>query len=377
MANVCFWAAGTCNWPSPQQDQQSALDDLWHAAVNGRGTYFLALNPRTLANALQSALSNIAGRNASAAAAATSSPNITPKDNFAFSTTYQTNTWSGVVKAQRLDATTGAVLTDSQGKPIILWEAEKQLLTQVSASGDSRNLVMLDTTSPTKLKPFQFASMTPAEQAFFMNKCASMAQCALLSLPQKAVVNAGTALIGFLQTVLGDIVDATPAYIRVPLFHYTDTGYLGTGGFQEANKDRPGALYVAANDGFLHSFDNTVDANGNPVTTAGTENWAYMPKFVMPGVYQLADTAYANAHRFMLDGSPEIGDVFDATAGIWKTIVVGGANGGARGFYALDITDPKNPKGLAWVSSMCSMRSPDRCWTRSAPERATPSRRRA
>jgi len=123
--------------------------------------------------------------------------------------------------------------------------------------------------------------------------------------------------------VLGDIVDATPAYIRVPLFHYTDTGYSS---FQSANNNRPGALYVAANDGFLHSFDNTVDANGNPVATAGTENWAYMPKFVMPGVYQLADTAYANAHRFMLDGSPEIGDVFDATAGIWKTIVVGGAN---------------------------------------------------
>src|SRR5882762_6290018 len=368
VANVCFWAAGVCNWPSPQQDKQSALDDLWHAAVNGRGTYFLALNPKTLSNALQNALSNIAGRNASAAAAATSSPNITPKDNFAFSTTYQTNTWSGVVKAQRLDATTGAVLTDSQGKPIVLWEADKQLLTQVSASGDSRNLLMLDTTSPTKLKPFQFASMTLAEQAFFMNKCASMAQCSLLSLPQKALVNAGTALVGFLrgqtgneavlfrdrvetdpvtsatlQTVLGDIVDATPAYIRVPLFHYTDTGYSS---FQSANNNRPGALYVAANDGFLHSFDNTVDANGNPVATAGTENWAYMPKFVMPGVYQLADTAYANAHRFMLDGSPEIGDVFDATAGIWKTIVVGGANGGARGFYALDITDPKNPKGL-------------------------------
>jgi len=67
---------------------------------------------------------------------------------------------------------------------------------------------------------------------------------------------------------------------------------------------------------------------------------------VMPGIYQIADTNYANAHRFMLDGSPEVGDVFDATASVWKTIVVGGANGGARGFYALDITDPKNPNGL-------------------------------
>jgi len=86
-----------------------------------------------------------------------------------------------------------------------------------------------------------------------------------------------------------------------------------------------------------------------------------MPKFVMPGIYQIADTGYANAHRFMLDGSPEIGDVFDVTAGIWKTIIVGGANGGARGFYALDITDPRNPKGL-W--EFCS---DSRCARRQAP----------
>ena len=368
VANVCIWAAGVCNWPAPQQDQQTALDDLWHAAINGRGSFFQATNPRTLATSLQNALSNIAGRTASAAAAATSSPNITPKDNFAFSTTYQTNTWSGIVKAQRLDATTGAVLTNAQGKPIVLWEADVQLLTQVSASADSRNILMLDTTSPTKLKAFQFVGMTPAEQAFFMNKCASMTQCGLLSLPQKTVVNAGTALVGFLrgqtgneavlfrdrvetdpvtnatlQTVLGDIVDATPAYIRVPEFQYTDVGYHA---FHDANLGRSGALYVAANDGYLHGFDNSTDANGNTLSTAGTENFAYMPKFVMPGIYQIADTGYANAHRFMLDGSPEIGDVFDVTAGIWKTIVVGGANAGGRGFYALDITDPKNPKGL-------------------------------
>ena len=368
VSGACFWATGVCNWPAPQANQQTALDDLWHAAVNGRGSFFQAKNPRSLATALQNALSNIAGRTASAAAAATSSPNITPKDNFAFSTTYQTNTWSGIVTAQRLDATTGAVMVDAQGKPIILWQADKQLLTQVSPSSDSRNIWMLDTTQATKLKPFRFASMTLAEQAFFTNKCPTMSQCALLTPFQTIQVNSGTQLVGFLrgqtgneavlfrdrvetdpvtnatlQTVLGDIVDATPAYIRVPEFSYTDTGYSS---FVSANASRPGALYVAANDGYLHSFDNSVDVNGNPLATAGTENWAYMPKFVMPGIYQIADTNYANAHRFMLDGSPEVGDVFDATASVWKTIVVGGANGGARGFYALDITDPKNPNGL-------------------------------
>ena len=31
VANACFWAAGVCNWPVPQENKQSALDDLWHA----------------------------------------------------------------------------------------------------------------------------------------------------------------------------------------------------------------------------------------------------------------------------------------------------------------------------------------------------------
>src|SRR5436190_2431374 len=122
-----------------------------------------------------------------------------------------------------------------------------------------------------------------------------MSQCSLLTLAQKTVVNAGTALIGFLrgqtgneavlfrdrvesdpvtqataQTVLGDIVDATPAFIRVPLFNYTDTGYNA---FKKANENRPGALYVAANDGYLHAFDNSTDLNGNLLSTAGTENF--------------------------------------------------------------------------------------------------------
>src|SRR5262249_6114072 len=149
----------------PVLNEQSALDDLWHAAVNGRGTYFQATNPRTLVNALSQALLNISATNGSAAAAATSSPNITPKDNFAFSTTYQVNTWSGIVKAQRLDPVSG------QPTGGILWQGDKQLLTQSSPSSDRRNIFMIDPTATSKLKPFLFANMTSGEQAYFKDHC--------------------------------------------------------------------------------------------------------------------------------------------------------------------------------------------------------------
>jgi type IV pilus assembly protein PilY1 len=66
----------------------------------------------------------------------------------------------------------------------------------------------------------------------------------------------------------------------------------------------------------------------------------------MPSLYQLADSGYPGQHRFYVDGTPEVTDVFDATSTTWKTIVVGGTNSGGRGYYALDITDPLNPIGL-------------------------------
>jgi type IV pilus assembly protein PilY1 len=84
----------------------------------------------------------------------------------------------------------------------------------------------------------------------------------------------------------------------------------------------------------LHAFDRC----------DGSEKWAYVPKVVMPNLYTLADNAFGTNHQYFVDGSPTMGDVYDGSN--WKTILVGGLNGGGEGYYALDITDPANPKSL-------------------------------
>src|SRR3546814_7725382 len=38
--------AGTIQWPKPGPDFIENLDDLWHAAVNGHGTFVTAGNPQ-------------------------------------------------------------------------------------------------------------------------------------------------------------------------------------------------------------------------------------------------------------------------------------------------------------------------------------------
>ncbi len=374
-AGTCFWTTGVCNWPQPFADDASALDDLWHAGVNGRGSFFSALNVDGLVSGIANTLNSVNAQVASASASATSSPNVTQTDNQIFSTTYQTITWGGKVFAQTIDPATGNVLST------ITWQADTQLLTKVSSASDTRSIYTLDTSgvNPDNIKPFLWSVTTPTvsnpgltatEQGYFTNKCVpttGMTQCSGLTTAQAVIANNGSALQAFirgqfgneatvfrdrtyldsvsgtiLNTVLGDTITAKPAYLRGSINNYTDTGYSS---FITTNSTRAARVFVGANDGFLHAL--------NALT--GDEVYAYTPRFLMPSLYQLADTGYPTSHRYYVDGSPETADVYDSTAGVWKTILVGGTGGGGAGFYALDVTDANTPKALWEFCSSASL----------------------
>src|SRR6202165_3366716 len=371
----CFWTAGNCNWPAPANNTNANLDDLWHAAVNGRGSYFQALNPDALRQGISTALTSLNATVAAASASATSSPNVTQTDNQIFSTTYETNTWSGKVFAQTIDPSTGNV------NPTVQWQADLNLLSRVAASSDTRNILTLDDTGTgTKVKAFSWASLTATEQGFFGSKCtplSTMTQCSLLTPAQLVTANDGSQLVGYLRgwqaneatvfrdrvvvdpitgvttnTVLGDTITAKPVFVRNPINSYVDAVTPSYATFASGNANRAPRVYVGANDGFLHAFDGS----------NGDESWAYTPRFLMPGLYALADTGYSSQHRYFVDGSPDTFDVYDTAATAWKTILIGGTAGGGRGYFALDITDPVNPKGL-WEfcndSTLCAINDAD------------------
>jgi type IV pilus assembly protein PilY1 len=366
--NACFWSSGTCNWPEPIHDTPAALDDLWHAAVNGRGQFYLATNVDALASGIQNTLTAVNAQVAAAAASATSSPNVTQTDNQIFSTTYETNTWAGRVFAQTIDPATGNV------DPTIQWQGDQLLLGRVTATTDTRTILTFDPAGTNKVKSFTFASLNSTEQAFFTHKCdtnigstlypvALLSQCTSVTGAQQTTINAGTTLVDFLrgqtgnesspgstsplyrdrtvidpatgavtQTIMGDTISAKPNYVRAPIFDYGGT----YSSFITAQASRAPRVYVGANDGYLHAFDGVT----------GAESWAYVPRFLMPMMSVLADRTYSTTHTYFVEGSPEVNDVFDATASAWKTVLVGGAAGGGRGYYALDVTDPASPKVL-------------------------------
>ena len=167
-------------------------------------------------------------------------------------------------------------------------------------------------------------------------------------------------------SILGDIIDSSPAWVGPPSAPYTMTAWkdakIGTlallpenaalaqkySAFITAKKTRLNVTYVGANDGFLHGFRaGSYNAAGNYISNTTTPNdgrevLAYMPSTIVNSIYSSTTTQdYSSsqyAHSFNVDGTPSTGDLFYNNA--WHTWLVGGLGPGGKAVYALDVTDP-------------------------------------
>ncbi len=358
----------TMDWPTPANTSNGGdatnVDDLWHAALNGRGHYYSVASASELSSAIAAVVAKIQAVNGSGAAGATSSLQLVSGGNQVFKASYTTVEWTGDVQAYALTAATAAVASTPD------WSAQA-LLDSLSLS--SRKVYF---NQGGTLGVFKYSNLSTAQKAYFDNFCSMSvvaSQCTALAalaadgttLPNLTTANNGSNLVDYLAGtrtyersgvavtggsttmplyrtrthLLGDIVDGAPVYVGKPPFSYVDAGYSD---FVTAQASRAPVVYTAANDGMLHAFSA---ASGS---TGGTELWAFVPSAVMPNLYKLASTGYSSNHQYFVDGAPVMGDVY--IGGHWKTILVGGFNDGGRGYYALDITDPSNP-ALLWEFS--------------------------
>jgi type IV pilus assembly protein PilY1 len=379
-------ASGAANWPLINFGSDTDLakvDDLWHAAVNGRGTYYSAADANSLRSGIQSALQGIQARKGSAAAAATSTSQPVSGDNFAYLASYQTVTWDGDLQAVTIDPVTGQPSTTT------VWSSQAKLDSQVAsaASGDGRSIKYFSSGATNNLEDFTYTNLTnDSLNANFDNICSKqpqIAQCGTIGTTlndtQKGIANNGANLVNYLRGastyenetsnatannrvyrgrdhVLGDIVNGEPFFVRKAVLAYDafDSTYATFKTRSDISGRKP-TVYVAANDGMLHAINA-----GNGTNTSdgqeGTERWAYMPRAVMPNLWHLADQNYAGNHIYSVDGSPVVTDICDtpstsnsavcASDSNWRTILVAGLNKGGCSYYALDITNPDAPKGM-------------------------------
>ncbi|OLU20773.1 pilus assembly protein PilC [Pseudomonas sp. PA1(2017)] len=140
---------------------------------------------------------------------------------------------------------------------------------------------------------------------------------------------------------LGDIINSDPQYVADPDFGYTRlTGSVWAdaraayASFRSGNANRKPMVIVGANDGMLHGFNASMADGG----AGGEELFAFIPNGVFENLIRLTDPAYA--HRYYVDGTPRVSDVWAGNS--WKTIVAGTTGAGGRSVFALDITDPDN-----------------------------------
>lgn len=356
---------GILNWPTPSllrnpsvKENATHIDDLWHAAVNGRGRYYSALNAGLLSEAIDGVVSSIQAATGSAAAAATSSLElVSGNNNQVYRASYTTEHWYGDLESFSLDGTSLAISATPT------WSAKAKL---EGVAPDDRKIFFNGTSGVTD---FQYSNLTDTQKAYFDNLCAAPAkltQCAGLAsnAAALALANSGSNVVGFLrgvrtyesqtktsggatlpqiyrnrQYVLGDVINGAPVHVAKPPFSYGDTGYAD---FAADNASRAPVVYVGANDGMLHAFSGAK-------TDGGGELWAFVPSAVMRNMHKLADTSYNNNHQYFVDGAPVMGDI--KVGSTWKTILVGGLNKGGKAYYALDITNPTSPKVLWEISN--------------------------
>jgi len=348
---------GPLNWPAPTTDISGSsgdarnIDDLWHAAVNGRGTYYSALNATQLGEAITGVVNSITEENGSSSAASTSALELVAgANNQVFKASYTTKSWVGDVQAFTLNGTTGTI------GATMTWSAQTKLTSSTAPS--ARKIYYRQPTATTTLRAFTWANLNAdGYGAYFSNLCTQTlvaSQCGGLAGTDLTAANSGANLVDYLRGVrtfetassansttksvfrartgvLGDIINGAPVYVAKPPFGYSDTGYAS---FVAAKATRKAAVYVGANDGMLHAFS----------AADGTEFWAYVPSVVMPNMFRLADASYESRHRYSVDGAPVVADIKVGTT--WKSILVAGLGKGGRGYYALDVTDPEDPKAL-------------------------------
>lgn len=362
--------SGSKSWPIPGGDngcspikpwERATIDDLWHAAVNGRGTYFSAKNPDTLIAGISGTLLALGDAPGSGSAIALSTSSPSPGDNYAYSARFTTGVWSGNLFARTFDI-------DGNLSANALWCVENEasvsppctgvLANQRQAAADTRKIYF---NSAGVLTSFSYGNLPPIKKAYFNSAYLStrLNQWKDGEYTATQIANAGTdSLVNYIRgqfgfemratnaldnrlyreraATLGDIVDSDPIYVSKPSYQYTDAGYSN---FVTANALRPKTIYVGANDGMLHAF------NADPLIDGGKERWAFVPSAVMPNLWKLADKNYRNMHTNYVNAELTVNDV--VIGGVWKTILVSGLGQGGRGYFAIDITDPEAPS-LLW-----------------------------
>lgn len=271
---------GTIAWPDPTDSEDiQRIDDLFHAAVNGRGAFVAASNPDEFVDGLGTALRAIAERKGSGSNASVASASATADTKF-FRARYFTSKWYGELTAFPV---TGGTIGSTP-----LWNAS------IPAPA-SRTILTYSGSPSSPGATFPTAAQTTALTTDVTN---------YLRGDRSKEESAGP--LRARTSLLGDIVNSSPVYVKTSSTVET--------------------VFVGANDGMLHAFN----------ATTGVERFAYVPGGLdLTELKEVSQPDYG--HRFFVDGAITVSGKSLISN---RQILVGALGRGGKGLFALDVTDP-------------------------------------
>jgi type IV pilus assembly protein PilY1 len=387
------------DWPDARDGGRASIDDMRHAAWNGRGSFLSSSDPQQLITDINNVFIDINERSQSTTAASSVNSDFIKKNTLVFMTQFDSDDWTGNLFTYRFDDVGNVDIANP------IFNVQDVLSTRVlanngitgtpaapvNASGytNSRYIITkrIDTADTTSLQTgpgigFIFDELSATQKNIFTGAMSSFSDWDGTDADVF-----GEALVGFIkgdsthelgnngeaepagelafrdrsQRYLGAIVHSSPQFSGVPNERYPDAIEGPTNlysDFVTEKSTRTPIVYVGANDGMLHAFDvgvtTTTSTSGSPpVTTttiaansnSGNEVFAYIPAILTIDLPQLAQPAFE--FDSFVDATPTLRDVFvDAdgagtgTVDAWRTYLVGGLRNGGRSIYALDVTDP-------------------------------------
>lgn len=291
----------------------------WDSAKSGTpNNYFLVTSASNLKTQLAAAFNQILQKNSSVAAPAVSPQLGVNNSNATYVNSMNVAYWSGDLTKTTVNTTTTSTTST------VNWSAAAQM-----PAWGSRNITMANNAG-TALQPFNYSNVNSKTPT--LTTPLTTDQVDFL----RGDTSKETSTFRKRASPIGDIVNSGPAVVTTAKYIPAIAEALGGSPgdyqtFKNTQATRRGQVYVGANDGMLHGFD----------TTTGVEKFAFVPSAVFPNLSALTAKTYntdSSLHRFFVDGSPVISDIY--FGGAWHTILVGTLGAGGREIFALDITDP-------------------------------------
>ncbi|HBN52889.1 MAG TPA: hypothetical protein DD456_02270 [Stenotrophomonas sp.] len=278
------------------------IDDLWHASLNGHGSFVVASDTDKFASALTAALAAIDSRSASGSNIASSSTK-TETTTLTFVAGFTSGSWIGDLIASPFNA----ALTGVSSTP--KWSMSGTfkpggINVQAAAPFASRTVLTSFGGTAKLFDSTTLAGATVFQRNGTTNDVGVADNINYLRGDQSLEAGQVDGTLRKRAYPLGDIVDSSPAYVE-------DTG----------------TVYVGANDGMLHGIR----------VEDGRVLFSYVPKGLdFAELAKLSSREYE--HHYFVDGQIDV--VSRANQGNGRNILVGALGRGGRGVFALDVTDP-------------------------------------